>query len=150
MAAHVICNKLLDSSEERCGLCLCPAPMCQLYLRKPHGTTANTSMDYKKSHCVNLIHFNYATASTSSQASLCSNVPLTCPLCPDGSPAVWKYSLYAHFRGRHRLQLCAHFPLKVSLPQSEKNGVQKIWNSRYKLPKNPQLKIEEKCQSSCL
>ena len=31
------------------------APMCQLYLRKSHGTSANIAVDYKKSNCVNLI-----------------------------------------------------------------------------------------------
>ena len=97
MGAHVLHDSMLDSSEELCGLCLCPAPMCQLYLRKARGIASNFSVDHKKSSCVNLIHFNYATASTSSEASPCSNVPITCPLCPDGSSAVWAYSLHAHF-----------------------------------------------------
>ena len=104
MAAHILHDNLLDSSEELCGLCLRPAPMCQLYLRKPRGTSANVSVDYKRSSCINLIHFNYATASTSSEASPCSNVPISCPLCPAESPAVWTYSLHAHFRGKHRIR----------------------------------------------
>jgi hypothetical protein len=144
MASHILYDGFLDSSEECCGLCLRPAPMCQLYLRKPRGTSANVSVDYKKSSCVNLIHFNYATASTSSEASPCSNVPISCPLCPDGSPAVWKYSLYAHFRGRHRQKSHAHFPIKVSLSQSEKDGMRNIWHSRYKLPKPRNLKSKKK------
>jgi hypothetical protein len=127
MAAHILHNSLLDSSEERCGLCLHPAPMCQLYIRKPCGTSANDSVDYKKSSRVHLIHFNYVTASTSSEASPCSNVPISCPLCPAGSPAVWTYSLYAHFRGRHNLQLPAHFPIKVSLLKSEIDEMQNVW-----------------------
>lgn len=144
MVAHILHDNLLDGSEECCGLCLRPAPMCQLYLRKPRGTSANVSVDYKKSSCVNLIHFNYATASTSSEASPCSNVPIACPLCPDGNPAVWTYSLYAHFRGKHRLQSHTHFPVKFSLSQSEKDGIRHIWNSRYKHPKPRKLKPKKK------
>jgi hypothetical protein len=36
MGAHIQHNTLLNSSEEWCGLCLHPAPMCQLYLQKVH------------------------------------------------------------------------------------------------------------------
>jgi hypothetical protein len=143
MAVHIIFDNLLDSSEEQCGLCLHPAPMCQLYLRKPCRTSANVSVDYKKSSCINLIHFNYATASMSSQASPCSNIPITCPLCPNGSPAVWMYSLYAHFRGKHRLQSHAHFPVYFSLSQSEKDGLQKVWSLQYKVPKPRNLKSKK-------
>ena len=143
MAVHILHDDLLDSSEECCGMCLRMTPLCQLYLRKPCRASANVSMDYKKLSCVNLLHFNYATASTSSRASPCSNIPISCPLCPDGSPAVWRYSLYAHFRGKHCLQSHAHFPIKYSLSQSEKDGMQNIWNSRYKLPKPRNLKSKK-------
>ena len=143
MGAHVLFDNLLDTSEELCGMCIHPTLMCQFYLRKPRGASANYSVDYKKSSCVNLMHFNYATASTSSGASPCSNVPVSCPLCPDGSPAVWKYSLKTHFRGKHRLKSCAHFPIKVSLPQSERNGMKKVWHSHHKLPKLHTLKSKK-------
>jgi hypothetical protein len=151
MGAHVLHDSKLDGSEERCGLCLRPAPMCLLYLRKARGIAGSVSVDRKKSTCVNMIQFNYATASTSSEASPCSNVPITCPLCPDGSPAVWTYSLHAHFRGRHCLQSPAHFPIKVCMSQSEKNGMRRVWNARFKTqrprktkPKNkPSLAISE-------
>ena len=93
MGTHVLHNSMLDSFEELCGLCLHPTLMCQLYLWKAHGITSNFSVDHKKSSCINLIHFNYATASTSSGASPCSNVPITCLLCPDSSPAVWAYTV---------------------------------------------------------
>ncbi|KAF8261730.1 hypothetical protein EI94DRAFT_1605174 [Lactarius quietus] len=99
MGAHIQHDGLLDSSEEICGLCLRPAPMCQLYLWKARGVSGSVTVDCKKSNCINLIHFSYAAASTSSESSPCSNIPITCPLCPDGNPAVWTYSLHAHFQG---------------------------------------------------
>ena len=144
MGAHVLHNSMLDSSEELCGLCLRPALMCQLYLWKACGITSNFSVDHKKSSCINLIHFNYATASTSSEASPCSNVPITCLLCPDSSPAVWAYSLHAHFRGRHRLQSTSHFLIKISLSQSEKDGIRKVWNSRFKVQRPRKLRMKKK------
>ncbi|KAH9040302.1 hypothetical protein EDB83DRAFT_2228321 [Lactarius deliciosus] len=92
MGAHILHDSTLDSSEECCGLCLHPVSMC--YLRKARGTVL---VDCKKSSCVNMIRFNYATASVSSEASPCLNVPITCSYCPDNSPAVWTYSLHAHY-----------------------------------------------------
>ncbi|KAI9430083.1 hypothetical protein H4582DRAFT_2064198 [Lactarius indigo] len=151
MGAHILHDSMLDNSEELCGLCLRPAPMCQIYLRKGRGTAGSVSVDRKKSKCANMVHFNYATASTSSEASPCSNVPIVCPHCPDGSPAVWTYSLHAHFRDRHRIQSPDDFPITVCLSQSEKDGMRKVWNSRDKAqryrkirPKNkPSLAISE-------
>ncbi|KAH8976596.1 hypothetical protein EDB92DRAFT_1248155 [Lactarius akahatsu] len=98
-----------------------------------------------------MTRFNYATASTSSEASPCSNVPIICPRCPDESPAVWTYSLHAHFRERHRIQSPDNFPITICLSQSEKGGMRKVWNSRFKAqkqrktkPKNmPSLAISE-------
>ncbi|KAH9031260.1 hypothetical protein EDB84DRAFT_1271103 [Lactarius hengduanensis] len=149
MGAHILHDGTLDSSEERCGLCLRPASMCQLYLRKARGTAGSVSVDHKKSSCVSMIRFNYATASVSSEASPCSNVPITCPHCPDNSPAVWTYSLHAHYRARHRLSP-TNFPITISLSQSEKDGMRQVWNSRFKAqrrktkPKNqPSLAISE-------
>lgn len=97
MGTHILHDSMLDGSEEHCSLCLHPAPMCQLHLRKGHGSAGNLLLDHKKSRCVNKIRFNYTTASDSSKASPCSNVLVICPLCPDDRPAVWRYSLYAHF-----------------------------------------------------
>ncbi len=144
MGAHILHDSRLDGSEECCGLCLCPAPMCQLYLQKARGIAGSVLVDHKKSSCVNMIHFNYTTSSILSEASPCSNIPVTCPLCPNGSPAVWTYSLHAHFQGRHRLQSPAHFPIKVGLSQSEKNGMQQVWNSRFKVKRHRKTKSKNK------
>ncbi|KAH9064927.1 hypothetical protein EDB87DRAFT_1539891, partial [Lactarius vividus] len=126
---HILHDSLLDTSEELCGLCLRPAPMCQIYLRKCHGTAGSISVDCKKSKCTNMTCFNYTTASTSSKTSPCLNVLMICPHCPNGSPAIWRYSLHAHFRDRHCIQSPGDFPIMVCLSQSEKDSMQKVWNS---------------------
>src|SRR6266702_727429 len=120
MGTHILHDSRLNGSEECCGLCLYPTSICQLYLQKAHGITGSVLVDHKKSSCMNLI---YSTASILSEASPCSNIPVTCPLCPNNSPATWTYSLHAHFQGQHHLQYPAHFPIKVGLSQSEKNGM---------------------------
>lgn len=53
------------------------------------------------------------------------------------------YSLSAHFQGKHHIKLNAHFPLNISLAQSEKNRMWKIWNSHYQLPKTHKLKSKK-------
>ncbi|KAN0139589.1 hypothetical protein V8E53_002618 [Lactarius tabidus] len=67
MGAHIQHDGLLDSSKELCGLCLRPTLMCQLYLQKARGVAGSVSVDWKKSNCINLIPFNYTTASTTSE-----------------------------------------------------------------------------------
>lgn len=136
MGAHILHDAKLNASEERCGLCLKPAPMCQVYIKKGRGAQARYSVDQKKSNCPNLVRFNYMNAATSTENSPCSNVPVVCPLCPAGSPAVWTYSLHAHFRERHRLTSQAHFPTRIQLSQSEKDGMYRIWKARLKQPKS--------------
>jgi hypothetical protein len=136
MGTHILHDTKLNASEERCGLCLRPAPMCQIYIKKGRGTQGRCSVDQKKSKCPNLIRFNYRNAEASSGSSPCSNVPVICPHCPTGSPAIWTYSLYAHFRERHRLSSVTHFPLRVQLSQSEKDGMQCIWKTRFNQPKS--------------
>jgi hypothetical protein len=46
---------------------------------------------------------NYKKASDSSGSSLCTNVPLACPVCPDDSPnrTFWKYNLLYHMSMFH-------------------------------------------------
>jgi hypothetical protein len=136
MGAHILYDGKLNASEERCGLCLRPAPMCRIYIKKGRGAQGRYSVDQKKSNCPNLVRFNYMNAATSSESSPCSNVPVVCPICPIGDPAVWSYSLHAHFRERHRLTSAANFPSNVKLSQSEKDGMQRIWKARFNRPKS--------------
>jgi hypothetical protein len=40
------------------------------------------TVDFTKSHCPNLVCFNYKNAAESTKKSPCSNIPTICPLCP--------------------------------------------------------------------
>ena len=140
MAAHILYDPAVrNPSQELCGLCLRPAPMCTIYLKKGRGASRGYSVNMKDSSCMNLIRFKYATAATSSENSPCSNVPVICPLCPQRAPAVWSYSLDAHFRDRHKL-VPAYFPIKIQLSASETEGMKTIWDHKYQLRKKRNLK----------
>jgi hypothetical protein len=136
MGAHILHDPELNCTEERCGLCLRPAAMCPIYVTKGRGAQGRCTVDFTKSHCPNLVRFNYKNAAESTEKSPCSNVPTICPLCPPRSPAVWKYSLEAHFRECHRLTSPSHFPCPVGQSQSEKYGMKKVWQGRFKKRKS--------------
>ncbi|KAH9010202.1 hypothetical protein EDB83DRAFT_2234425, partial [Lactarius deliciosus] len=129
MGAHILHDAKLNASKERCSLCLCPAPMCNIYLTKGCSAGGRYSVDQTKSNCPNLVRFNYRNTVQSSERSPCSNVPVFCSLCKPGSPAVWTYSLHSHYRTCHRLNSIANFPKngRVELSQSEKDGMKWVW-----------------------
>ena len=131
MGAHILHDATMNTSEEFCGLCLCPFPMCQIYLTKRRGAGGRLSVDRAKSTCPNLVCFSYKSAALSSERSPCTNVLVICSLCPAASPAVWTYSIHAHYRACHRLNSDSHFPTRVDLSQSEKDGMKRVWGAHF-------------------
>lgn len=130
MGAHILYDLTLSRTQELCGLCLRPSPICIIKLKKGRGATSSPSIDVKTSTCLNLLKFSYAPASRSTEKSPCSNVPIICPLCSPQDPAVWKYNLTLHFREKHKLG-SQHFPLDVNLLEDEKEGMRKKWDNRF-------------------
>lgn len=132
MAAHILYDNSINRHDEFCGLCLRPVAMCRIFVRKGRGTNASYGIDLQRSSCINLARFKFANAARSSEGSPCSNVPVICPLCSRDDQAVWKYNLDSHFRTRHRLTP-QHFPIQFHLSTSEKEGLKKTWDSRFKI-----------------
>ena len=157
MAAHILFDTTLNHSHELCSLCMCPSPMCSIFVKKGHGTTAGSVVDIEWSTCINLAgHFTYATTSCSSDTSPCSNVPKICPLCPVGNPAVWSYNLNP-LHSQHNLTSPTHFPIQIVLLTSEKESLKKRWDSCMKTHEcrktNKSKKVPimlSKAHSSCL
>lgn len=129
MGAHILYNATLNSTEERCGLCLRPAPMCHMYLKKGRGVRGKSSVNQSQSKCSNLVRFNYKNAAQSSKRSPCSNVPIICSLCPTGSPTVWTYSLHPHYQECHCIKSALDFPTHEELSQLEKDGMKRMWST---------------------
>ena len=156
-SAHILHDVTLNSSEEQCGLCLHPAPMCSIYLKKSRGVSGSCLVDQTASTCPNLVRFNYKSAARSSDSSPCSNVPISCSICPPDSSAVWVYSLHAHYHKCHRIKSPALFPTHVEQSQSEKDGMKRVWDtcfkkrkSYFKKKKSKPLAISEAHQSRFL
>ncbi|KAH6885601.1 hypothetical protein BKA70DRAFT_1377423 [Coprinopsis sp. MPI-PUGE-AT-0042] len=132
IGAHILFDEGVNRSDEPCGLCLNPSPQCKFWLKK--GTGGNLRVDLEKSNgCPNNVNYNYGNAVVSKPNAPCSNVPITCPLCPKSEPSRWRYNLKHHFLDAHPSS--ANSPDYMELwaeATGEREGMQKIWNERYK------------------
>ncbi|KAH9005732.1 hypothetical protein EDB86DRAFT_2795608 [Lactarius hatsudake] len=136
IASHILHDLTVDKSQEPCGLCLRPANMCTIYLTKRSGRNYQPTVKYMGIvPCPNATNFSYSAAMVSSDSAPCSNVPLQCPYCPDGSPAVWRYNMQQHFRHRHQgIDIMKHKDLWKITPD-EATAMAAIWKNRRKQPK---------------
>jgi len=98
MAAHILHDVWLRDVDNICGLCLSSTGDCCIYLVKK-GKTITISKE--KSRCPNFRQVKLKAASTHTTNSPSSNHPMTCPLCPSNSPAIWKYNLRQHIQTVH-------------------------------------------------
>ena len=147
MAAHILFDSSIKQSDEPCGLCLRPSPLCKFYLKKTKGAGASEQVDFAKSSCANKVHFSYAVASSSTSSSPSSNVPLRCPICPVAEPCVWRYNLVHHMRAKHpTISLNPYAPL-WELTNAEKRLLKEVWENRHKEKKT---RKSRKNQSSTL
>lgn len=132
-AMHLRHDPTIDKSEETCGTCLRSSALgiCEYYLKKGKGANAGFSIDLARTTCINKLTFRYRVAAESSESSPSSNVPLECKICGPTRPAVWRYSMEAHFKHHH--------PLSVSLPtysavwtlsNFEKSAIRELWKVR--------------------
>ena len=134
--SHILHNPSINLSQEPCGLCLCPAVLCSIYLTRHMGWTGHWTLKYGGSiPCPNTTMFSYAAAMSSSKTSPCSNVPLACPYCLEGSPAVWCYNLHHHLcHHHHSINPTKHINLWKLTPE-ETEAMVVIWKTCHKQPK---------------
>lgn len=98
MGTHILNDVSLRSADNPCGMCLSTGSICEIFLTTRAGTI---SVDQTKSHCSNLRSFQVKKAEEFSTRQPCTNYPLSCPLCPRGAAAVWKYNLRSHLLTKH-------------------------------------------------
>jgi len=140
VAQHLLFDVSIDHSLEPCGFCLRLSPSCALFLRRGKGAGSSCQVDEKCSRCPNFHPFAYRSASTESDNSPCTNVPIVCPLCPSIDPAVWKYNMEQHFIKRHSLDAYKqHFP-NLSISSTEQAALQKKWLDRHRTRKSKSAK----------
>ncbi|KAN0137683.1 hypothetical protein V8E53_004508, partial [Lactarius tabidus] len=136
IGSHILHDRSLDLTQEPCGLCLRPATLCLIYLVKHTGRASQWSVKYGGSvHFPNATAFSYAAAMLSSKASPCSNVPLVCPYCLEGSPAIWHYNMKHHLQHHHRsIDPMKHRDLWSIMPKETK-AMMTVWKTRHRQPK---------------
>lgn len=131
IGAHVLYDPVVDRSSEPCGLCLQPAPACQIYIKQGRAKGATPSVDMKRSPCPNLVKFSFGPAPESSSTAPCSNHPIVCDLCPNSAPAVWSYNFAHHRANKHpRAPGLALADDPSHLLPFEHRQLKHIWDSR--------------------
>ena len=68
--------------------------------------------------------------SVAAPSSPCSNVPVSCPLCPKSNPAVWKYFLKVHFQDKHKTAPLMKYEHLWKLSNFEISEMKKFWSKR--------------------
>ena len=132
VAMHILFDSSLDATQEPCGLCMRPSPLCSFYLRKGKGAGSAQQIDERVSRCPNFIgKLFYSAAARECPNSPCTNVPVTCPLCPSTSAAVWKYNMKFHLARIHPSTKGGDFPNVYAISESEKAALKIQWEKRY-------------------
>ena len=134
VATHLLFDNTVDTSQELCGLCMQPSTLCIFYLQKGKGVGTAPQINLCTSHCPNLARkFLYSTASTKRMNSPCTNVLVTCPLCPSASGSVWKYNMRTHLTKYH-LSICDTDILQAYIiSKSEKVALKLQWDKHHKV-----------------
>ena len=141
VAAHLLFDSGLDTSQELCGLCMRSSPLCTFYLRKGKGASSAPQIELRTSRCPNLISkFFYAAASTESTNSPCTNIPVVCPLCPSTSSAVWKYNMKTHLIKTHPSVRSSDVLTAYTISESEKAALRLRWDKRHKASRQRQTR----------
>lgn len=103
MAMHILHDPKVSNTENPCGFCCTAGDACTVRIKKGKGRIVGLQIDIVNSRCIrgNVVKISLAPAHKSASTARCTNIPLLCPLCPPGSPAIWKYNLSAHINRVH-------------------------------------------------
>jgi hypothetical protein len=135
MAAHILFDTNVKRTDEPCGLCLRPSPLCTFYLKRGKGAGASEQVDFTRSKCANKVHFSYSVASLSTQSSPSSNVPLCCPICPTSEPCIWRYNFQHHMRAKHPTISLTRYESLWQISSTETYLIKETWANRHKQKK---------------
>ena len=129
---HILFNNLLDNTKEYCRLCMCPSPLCSFYLQKGKGAGSVQQINKCVSRCLNFMgRLFYLAAATECPNSPCTNILVTCPLCPSTSAAVWKYNMKIHLVQTHPSTKGSDFPKAYANSNSKKAALKIQWEKRH-------------------
>ena len=147
IGAHVLYDPSVRRLSEPCGLCLRPAPLCKIVLKKGKGKAGKLAIDMEKSSCPNLVKVSLAVAAQCSYSSPCTNHPIICQYCDasESSPVIWSYNFRSHLLRKHPSISLEHHSDMLVLTKLEKDGMKRAWKRRFK-----QRKVHQKSQRAPL
>ncbi|KAJ7698277.1 hypothetical protein B0H17DRAFT_927443, partial [Mycena rosella] len=137
--SHILFDKSIRRSDQPCGLCLRPWPMCYFVLGKATGPSRARQIDWRYSKCLNLLKFQMVAAQKSTKNSPCTNHLILCPLqCGQG---VWTSNLTAHYTGEPlNLLSLDSVPSVYVMAPGERERMSQIWRTRMDQPTKPNIK----------
>ncbi|KAJ7501337.1 hypothetical protein B0H11DRAFT_1713639 [Mycena galericulata] len=137
--AHILFDESIEKSDQPCGLCLRPYPICTFELSKTAGSAAARQIDWRRSKCMNPLKFKMAAAMKSTNNSPCTNHLIPCPM--QCGLFIWTYTLDAHLRGSpHNLLSFEGGSNFYQMAPGEKERMEEIWLSRQDYPKKRNFK----------
>ncbi|KAJ7467611.1 hypothetical protein FB451DRAFT_1040166 [Mycena latifolia] len=137
--AHILFDPTIRRSDQPCGLCLRPFPMCVFYLTSGQGTDSARQIDWKRSSCLRVLTFSMAAAMRWSPTSPCTNYLILCPL--QCGLVIWTYNFEAHYRStRHGLKTLANVAIPYQMAPNEEKLMRPLYKNRQTYPQPRKLK----------
>ncbi|KAJ3545336.1 hypothetical protein NM688_g5637 [Phlebia brevispora] len=144
MSTHILYDKSVDRDGMPCGFCLSTGNACAIYVTKSRGKHGGYNIDMNKSRCPNKFKFALSHFSTPSTRRFCTNVPIVCPRCSKGSPAVWKYNLERHLCKVHRVGDIMQYEDLWGVSHDELAGMKKRYENPPRVRVGKRKRIELK------
>ncbi|KAJ7604100.1 hypothetical protein DFH06DRAFT_1021486, partial [Mycena polygramma] len=131
---HILFDPSIRRSDEPCGLCLRPSPLCTFVLTTGQGTDSAHQVDWKRSTCLRRLTFSMAAAMKWSPTSPCTNYLIQCPL--QCGKIIWTYNIEAHCRSaRHGLISLNNVALPYTMLTQEVSAMKKLYDNRQNYPR---------------
>ena len=129
---HILHDSALKNVVNPCGFCLAPGSLCSVRLKKGQGRKVGMQIDMQNSRCQhnNQVRLSLTGFAKSTDSSPCTNIPITCPLCPAASDAVWKYNLEAHLKIVHPTANTSEYEALYNVSKSEFVALKNLFNSK--------------------
>jgi hypothetical protein len=135
IGTHILHDPAVKHSNNPCGFCLNVGNLCSIRLIKGKGKNGAKSVDPQQSQCPNTAKLSITAACKSSPSNPCTNVPLECPLCREGSDAVWKYNLHSHIMSVHPTADILRYKSLYELDLHERAAMKELFDAKPRLSK---------------
>ena len=80
--------------------------------------------------CAQSLYFNLMSRAESTSSSPSTNIPINCPLCKSGLPAVWKYNFCLHIIHAHKNANPDEYQEYWEIKPFEKGALKALWNKK--------------------